>query len=510
MTASKHSPGLHQLFHMKHFNNDLSDSQAMTQQNQNSTTQSSFVKVSNSPRKEVLKKHQTENKFNRWQEKFRERSFYEKYQVLAKLSFGVSWFFNLLSIAGGVLFVAALLAGFIYPDIKRMAIPALLLLIIVELVKRIILTNWIVEYLRSKTTNKVLIFANVVFVVLSAGASVGGGIELVQMTRGKQKPTLIHLKSIEQKYQHKIAQVQRDRRVLEKSNTYLGNTYYSPADRKLDNKHLSKINALEAAQKKAIAQATKTNQQKLHHHQKGTDEYLWTFMVIALLIEIFSIVSIVFPVYFKYRAITDQDILAGNTQLVKFDIRGLHALINSTIQLPHNLNSGNYPALDTQALASNPNTKPLGFKYYPSPTWQSPEKEVNKAEATKYCKKTPVFPDQKKQPKPKDQTAPKPLPNNTLPLFPVEVTQALEGVEQYLTSTGSDTVATSPKTAVPPTPPRKRGRGTSLNYQVIDQLIYEGKLSNFDIAQKANCAESSITKRRRWLKNNGNKANAKK
>ena len=257
----------------------------------------------------VLEHEKTKEELKRFSERFRVRLFYEKYRGLARLCNTCSWVFNGLSVASGVLGVASLLAMFIYPNLWIMAIPAFLILGLSEFAKRVLLTNWLIEKLRDKNKgiNKALLTANILLIVVSMFATVYGGIELVNIARGKAKPQLINTQSIEVKYKADIAKIEALQAAITKRNTYNGNTYLPKDERALNAKYDADIRTLRKDQKQAINKAQQSNDQKLATYHQGTNQYIIGFVFLSLLIEGLCILTIVFPIYYQYKSLDDKE-----------------------------------------------------------------------------------------------------------------------------------------------------------------------------------------------------------
>ena len=280
--------------------------------------------------KNILENEQTKEELNRFSERFRVKLFYEKYRNLARLCNTFSWGFNGLSVASGVLGIASLLAMFVFPHLWLMVIPAIILLSLAEFAKRVLLTNWVIEKLRDKTANKGLILANILLVALSMAATVYGGITLVNLARGKAKPQLTSIKSIEAKYQREITKTEALQAAIIERNTYQGKTYLPKDERALNAKYDNDIRVLKADQKKAIAKAQTGNNQKLAAYQEGTHQYIIGFVLLSLVIEGLCIVTIVFPIYFQYKSLDDKEKLTRAFNLPELSIDTLYGLMHKS------------------------------------------------------------------------------------------------------------------------------------------------------------------------------------
>lgn len=314
--------------------------------------------------KNILENEQTKEELNRFTERFRVKLFYEKYRNLARLCNTFSWGFNGLSVASGVLGVASLLAMFVLPNLWVMVIPAIILLGLVEFAKRVLLSNWVIEKLRDKTVNKTLILANVLLVALSMAATVYGGIELVNIARGKAKPTLTSIQLIETKYKAEITKIEALQTAIIARNTYKGKTYLPKDERVLNTQYDNDIRRLKADQKKEVAKAQKTNDQKLAAYRGGTQQYIVGFVLLSLVIEGLCIIAIVFPIYYQYKSLDDKEKLTRAFNLPELSIDALYGLMhksglpvqNLVQQFTQQLSTNIAPPISPQTtLASNEN-----------------------------------------------------------------------------------------------------------------------------------------------------------
>lgn len=328
--------------------------------------------------KNILENEQTKEELNRFTERFRVKLFYEKYRHLARLCNTFSWGFNALSVASGVLGVASLLAMFVFPNLWVMVIPAIILMGLVEFAKRVLLTNWVIEKLRDKTANKTLILANVLLVALSMAATVYGGIELVNIARGKAKPTLTSIQLIEAKYKTEITKIEAQQAAIVERNTYKGKTYLPKDERVLNAQYDNDIRGLKADQKKDIAKAQQSNDQKLAAYREGTHQYIIGFVLLSLVIEGLCIITIVFPIYYQYKSLDDKEKLTRAFNLPELSIDTLYSLMhksglpvqNLIQQFTQKLSTNIAPPVTPQtALASNEN-RPIvkGFEQQKKPT----------------------------------------------------------------------------------------------------------------------------------------------
>ncbi|WP_299456358.1 hypothetical protein [uncultured Microscilla sp.] len=431
------------------------------------------------PYKQILEEQKHKDNFKAFEETFKARLFYEKYRVTAAIVAGASWLFNLLSIASGVLGVASLLAAFIFPDLWLMALPAFLVLGLCEAIKRTVLTNLTIGYYRDGKLNIVLLTVNLAFIAASMAATVYGGVELVRIARNEAKPELIPLKHLKSDYNKQAEEVKAKQKQLIARNTYKGKTWLSKEKELVYQKWDNDIRKLEAKKESAVAKAQKANTNKVKNYESGTNKYITVFVVLSLLIESLCVVAIVFPVYYKYRSLRD-----------KYAIDKAKTQGENTMPLPlqpANTEKVKVHSENLKEQPKTPNTVNEKVKVHSENLKEQPRNLKVQAENVK---------DQ--VPKPKNQ-----------PLFEFGKLANLKGIEQRLMPGSVEPkgrgetqkeVPENESTEQVPSSPHKRGRGTTLDYQKIDELIKKGQLSNKEIAEQMECAESSIIKRRGKLK----------
>lgn len=395
------------------------------------------------PYYQLVQKDKIAKELDSFEDEFRVRTYYEKYRSIARASGRASYGFNALSIASGSLGMATLFAMFIIPNIYIMLIPAIMILGLIEYWgKRTLLKNWAREKLKNGKTNAKLTIALAFMIILSMIATVGGGIELVNMIRGKAKPQLTNTKNIESKYNAKINEKKALQREIKERNTYKGKTYLPKDERVLNAKYDADIRQLEKDQKVAIAKAKAYNKQKLSDHYQGTQGYIIGFVLLSLFIEGMCVLTIYFPLHFKYKSKEDRKLIISSYKAPQIQPNVLLGLMNQL-------------GVDFTTLVNNMQTTPLQFASTPTPS--------------------PVASGQ-------PTVKPKPKNPNSKPIG----------------FTSEDTH--------PPKEPMKekrRERGTTKNYELINRLLLEGQKTTHQIAMAANCSDTTVRNAKRKLREAG-------
>lgn len=437
---------------------------------------------------------------------FRVRLFYQKYRSLAQICDSLSWFFNLLSIAAGTLGVASLLAAFIFPNLMMMAVPAVLVLAITELIKRWLLTNWTKEKYRDGTINPGLLLTNILLIAGSGFATVYGGIEIVNMARDQSKPKIVSVKNIEQKYNAQVAGIKANQKKLIARNTYRNQTWLSQEKEQKYQKWEDDIRKLQAQKEKEITQARKGNREKEKEYAKGTNEYIAGFIALSLIIESLCIITLWFSVFYKHRSRRDKEVIEKAYAKAQHSKEQLIPLIvgsNLPIALHQNINSSPTPVKEQPENLNEPpkNVKEQGQggKEQDGKVNEAPESQKvqggNDKEHTQKLKEPP------KNVKVQGEKVKEP------PMLPFAGFKIPHGIGETLNPGSKKPIRDQEETGkegqeAPKVPrgPLKRTRGTVLPYDKIDPLILEGKLSNLQIANQFLCGESTIVKRRGKLK----------
>lgn len=440
------------------------------------------------PYREVLQSKRTQEDFKSYGEIFKVRLFYQKYRGVSRVVYYTSFIFNLLSITSGVLGVASLLVSFIYPDLYLMAIPAFLILAISEYLKRTVFTNLVVGFYRDgRKLSFVLLAVTLGFIGISGIATVKGGIEVVKLARNEVKPTLTNIKSLESGFNKQISELKAKQQKLIARNTYQGNTYLNPEKEAVYQQWEDDIRKVRSQKQKAIANAGKSNSDKLKVHASGTKEYVIIFIVLSILIESLCLLAIWFPIFFKFRSLSDKYAIEEAYADKQYDIAGLLSLMQvSQISIP----------------------LPLREKSQPQQLKVQGENEKGTDEKSKVpSEKIKVHPENLKVPTEKLKVQPQKI--KAMPIFsiashktinpcivPPIKPQETESTEEKMESTEEKTESADKI----PKSPYGNGRGPTLPYDEIDPYIKKGKLKNSEIAELFGCAESSIVKRRRKLK----------
>lgn len=279
------------------------------------------------PYYQTLTDEKVTEEFKSYEEEFRDKTYYEKYKQTAKNTEKFSKLFNVLSVMAGTLGAAIILAMFIYPNPYIMIAPAVILLGIAEYFKRDLLTKISREKVKGKGISKGLAIACIMLLMVSMSAAIYGGIELVNISRGKTKPELTSTKKIEAKYNAKINEKKALQKAITDRNTYKGKTYLPKDERLLNAKYDADIRQLEKDQKAAITKAKTDNKAKLTSHYEGTFRYAVGFAIMTLAIEVLCVVTIYFPIHFRFKAQKDRKVI-----LKKYESQNPNILLNLLVE----------------------------------------------------------------------------------------------------------------------------------------------------------------------------------
>lgn len=325
---------------------------------------------SQNPYLDLLENDRVKSDFEKFDNTFKVRLFYEKYKLMASFCRWLSWFFNTLSIVTGVFGAGLLLAAILVPNLTISVSIALVVLVLIELCKRFLLRNWVVGYYRDKKLSSGLISANLALILLSGFATVYGGIKLVEMARNQNTPTLVDTKKVEQKYRAKIGKIEAKQKELINRNSYQGKTWLPKSERALNIDFEKQISELKADQKSDITKAENRNKALLKSHNKGTGRYIVAFVLLSLLIESLCIVTLVFPIYYQHRSREDKELIVSNYNPNQNHVRVLAERMGINIEALVLQAFGNQEQVITMPIAKAPQEQqpvakpqsPIGFK----------------------------------------------------------------------------------------------------------------------------------------------------
>lgn len=404
------------------------------------------------PYYQTLTDEKVTEEFKSYEEEFRDKTYYEKYKQTAKNTEKFSKLFNVLSVMAGTLGAAIILAMFIYPNPYIMIAPAVILLGIAEYFKRDLLTKISREKVKGKGISKGLAIACIMLLMVSMSAAIYGGIELVNISRGKTKPELTSTKKIEAKYNAKINEKKALQKAITDRNTYKGKTYLPKDERLLNAKYDADIRQLEKDQKAAITKAKTDNKAKLTSHYEGTFRYAIGFAMVTLVIEILCVVTIYFPIYFRFKAQKDRKVI-----IKKYESYDPGTLLNLLV-------------------------KQLGV----NPTDLIKQLSLNQ---NIFLNSTSTL--SANMPQTNTPTANMPMANGQR----VNVPTTNEAGFNY---PGKNTHP--PKE---PTAKRRKKRGKSKDYDLINRLLLENNHTTHQIAMAANCSDTTVRNAKNKLKAEG-------
>lgn len=270
------------------------------------------MKANDNPLTKIYQDKKVKEDFKKFDKVFEQKTYYERYKALANWSHYLSYFFNILSIAGGTLGVASILASVFYPNLYVMALPAFVLLVISELIKRKLLHGAIVEKMERNIISYWSITFNILLVLFSGYATVMGGIEIVNIARGKSKPIPRSTKPVSKKYKELVAIERLNLMKLEKENTWQGNTYYNKKDKELKYSLLTKIDKLQNEEKKEIAKIQANNKTLSDIHNSGTNGLIIKFLIVSIIIELLCVITIIYPIHYKHKSRKDKNTVVSH------------------------------------------------------------------------------------------------------------------------------------------------------------------------------------------------------
>ncbi|OJJ16696.1 hypothetical protein BKI52_32845 [marine bacterium AO1-C] len=449
--------------------------------------------------------------FKRFEKFFEKKPFYNKYRNLHLLCYGLSWLFDFLSVASGVLGGATLLTAFIIPNLLIAAIISLVVLAILQLIKRWLLTGWVKEKLNNDRVSPGFLTTNLLLIAVSGVATVYGGIEVVNLARGKSKPSLVSTKAIEKKYNTEITEIKAKQKDLIARNTVGKNTYLSP-DEEADFQNWEEdIRKFRAQKEKEIAAAKKGNGQKLKEYASGTDEYITGFIIASVIIESLCIITLWYYIFYQYKSLESKEATIASYQQQPIDTLTLLNQLKHygiTIPLLQNFNPSPPPIKATPEKLNEPAQIDIAALVEKEVLAQiqkvNPENEKEVPETLKtQPTELKVEPENGKVQGENEKEPPQNL--NETPILKFQGYEIPKEVQRILKPSNVEpirqgkTEKESQEGQKVPSSPYKNGRGPSLDWEAIEPDILAGKLSNKEIAEKYKCGESTIRIRRSKL-----------
>lgn len=264
--------------------------------------------------------------YQRLNEKFRIKPYYEQNRHLKISALVSSYLFNFFSILTSFFFVYSLLNSFI--GVVLGLVLSISMLIVLECFKRLILPEIAKNYLQFKKINFVRLSVMVVLVTLSGFFSASGGnIAVREFTTEVQT---IDTDSIRDYYSNLIGtkQVQQNELLNVK---YKGNT--TRTAQKVINGLQTEINTIRSQENKLFSYSLEENEKLITNDSLVKDQNGLYFSLLALIFDLFLIFCIAYSEYYDYRSIAEFSKLCNDND---DDTAAVHPLGGGVKKLKNN------------------------------------------------------------------------------------------------------------------------------------------------------------------------------
>lgn len=238
--------------------------------------------------------------FDRLQEKFRLKPYFERNKLLRQVTAGVSYFLNAFSMATAVFFVYAFLSAII-PWSGLAGAFAFVFLAFLEALKRLTIPSFFQRFFQFRQ----VAFAQLAIIALLASLSCflsfkGASDAILALT---SKPELIDLEAVRAPYLERIKSLEAQKADLKKTSTYQG-VYTSRGARSAERIDAS-ISQLDAELLAQTGEAEAANKAQLEAHVRQTGLKAEYFAGLALIFDLALILALGWLEYYDYRSLAE-------------------------------------------------------------------------------------------------------------------------------------------------------------------------------------------------------------
>lgn len=238
--------------------------------------------------------------FDRLQEKFRLKPYFERNKLLRQVTAGVSYFLNAFSMATAVFFVYAFLSAII-PWSGLAGAFAFVFLAFLEALKRLTIPSFFQRFFQFRQ----VAFAQLAIIALLASLSCflsfkGASDAILALT---SKPELIDLEAVRAPYLERIKSLEAQKADLKKTSTYQG-VYTSRGARSAERIDAS-ISQLDAELLAKTGEAEASNKAQLEAHVRQTGLKAEYFAGLALIFDLALILALGWLEYYDYRSLAE-------------------------------------------------------------------------------------------------------------------------------------------------------------------------------------------------------------
>lgn len=250
---------------------------------------------------------QASGTFERLQEKFRLKPYFERNKTLRAVTVGASYFLNTFSVATGFFavfaFLQVIVPAFLAGGLALIGLAGL------EALKRLTIPGFFQRFFQFRTVAVGSLAVIALLVALSVVLSYKGAADAVlALTKA---PELIDVEAVRAPYVDRIADLEAQKADLKKTSTYQG-VYTSKGAKALEG-YNNRLAALEAELSEKVATAEATNATTKADHITTTGVKAEYFALAALILDLLLILALAWSEYYDYRSLAEFAKAKGKT-----------------------------------------------------------------------------------------------------------------------------------------------------------------------------------------------------
>lgn len=250
---------------------------------------------------------QASGTFERLQEKFRLKPYFERNKTLRAVTIGASYFLNTFSVSTAFFcvfaFLQVIVPAFLAGGLALVGLAGL------EALKRLTIPGFFQRFFQFRTVAVGSLAVIALLVALSVVLSYKGAADAVlALTKA---PELIDVEAVRAPYVDRIADLEAQKADLKKTSTYQG-VYTSKGAKALEG-YNNRLAALEAELSEKVATAEATNATTKADHIATTGVKAEYFALAALILDLLLILALAWSEYYDYRSLAEFAKAKGKT-----------------------------------------------------------------------------------------------------------------------------------------------------------------------------------------------------
>jgi hypothetical protein len=250
---------------------------------------------------------QASGTFERLQEKFRLKPYFERNKTLRAVTVGASYFLNTFSVSTAFFcvfaFLQVIVPAFLAGGLALIGLAGL------EALKRLTIPGFFQRFFQFRTIAVGSLAVIALLVALSVVLSYKGAADAVlALTKA---PELVDVEAVRAPYVERIADLEAQKADLKKTSTYQG--VYTAKGAKALEGYNNRLAALEAELSEKVATAEATNATTKADHIATTGVKAEYFAVAALILDLLLILALAWSEYYDYRSLAEFAKAKGKT-----------------------------------------------------------------------------------------------------------------------------------------------------------------------------------------------------